>query len=77
LFSSSPRTVWAIVALVVVLIVFALMRFDLTALKDPGRFEKLVSNRLTRFIIRRASHRGIPPRRLDVKGNSDSGGYTL
>jgi len=68
------RIAWAILALVVVLIVFALMRFDLTALKGPGRFETLVSNRVTHFAIRRGSHQGIPPRPADVKASTASGG---
>jgi mono/diheme cytochrome c family protein len=68
------RTVWAILALVVVLIVIVLMRFNLAALQGPGPLETLVSNRVTRFVIRRASHRGIPPRPLDVKGSAASGG---
>jgi mono/diheme cytochrome c family protein len=68
------RTVWAILALVVVLIVIALMSFNLAALQGPGRLETLVSNGVTRFVIRRASQRGIPPRPLDVKASAASGG---
>lgn len=67
------RTLWAIVALVVVLIAIALMRFNLSALQEPGPLETLVSSRITRFAIRRASHRGIPPRPLDVKASAASG----
>jgi hypothetical protein len=37
------RTVWAILALVVVLIAIALMRFNLSALQEPGPLETLVS----------------------------------
>jgi mono/diheme cytochrome c family protein len=68
------RTAWAILAIVVVLIVIALMRFNLAALQGPGRLETLVSNWVTRFVIRRASHRGIPARPLDVKASAASGG---
>ena len=39
------RIAWAILALVVVLVVMALIRFNLTALQQPGRFETLVANR--------------------------------
>jgi mono/diheme cytochrome c family protein len=45
----------------------------LAALQGPGRLETLVSNRVTRFVIRRSSHRGIPPRPPDVKASIESG----
>ena len=67
------RTVWAILALVVVLIGIALVRFNLAALQEPGRFETLVCNWFTRFVIRRASQQGIPPRPLDVRASVASG----
>jgi mono/diheme cytochrome c family protein len=59
--------------LVVVLIVIALMRFNLTALQEPGRFETLLSNRARHSLIHRASRQGIPPRPPDTKASSDSG----
>jgi mono/diheme cytochrome c family protein len=68
------RTAWTILVLVVILIVIALMRFNLTALQEPGRLETLVSNRATHFLIRRASRQGIAPRPLDTKASIASGG---
>ena len=70
------RTAWKVLALVVVgmvLIMVALIRFNLTALKEPGRLETLIANRATHFIIRRASRQGIPPRPQDTKAGVDSG----
>jgi len=67
------RTAWTILVLVVVLIVIALMRFNLTALKEPGRLETSVANWGTRFLIRRASRQGTPPRPPDTKASADSG----
>lgn len=64
------RIAWAILALLVVLVATALMRFNLTALKEPGRFETLVANRVTHVMIRRASRQRIPPRPLDVKASA-------
>lgn len=68
------RTAWTILALVVVLVVTAMMRFNLTALQEPGHFETLVANRVTRFMIRRTSQQRIPPRPLDVKASAARGG---
>ena len=70
------RTAWAILVLVVVVtvIVIALMRFNLTALREPGRLETVVANRATRFIIRRASRQGTPPRPMDTTTSISSGG---
>jgi len=59
--------------LVVVLIVIALMRINLTALRGPGRFETAVANRATHFLIGRASRQGIPPRPQDTKASIASG----
>jgi mono/diheme cytochrome c family protein len=67
------RTAWTILVLVVVLIVIALMRFDLTALREPGSLETSVANWGTHFLIRRASRQGIPPRPLDTKASIASG----
>ena len=67
------RTAWTVLVVVVVLIVIALMRFNLTALKEPGRLETSVANWSTHFLIRRASRQGIPPRPLDTKASVASG----
>jgi mono/diheme cytochrome c family protein len=67
------RTTLTILVLVVVLIVIALMRFNLTALKEPGRLETSVANWGTRFLIRRASRQGIPPRPQDTQASVASG----
>ncbi len=68
------RIAGTILVLAVVLIVIALMRFNLTALQDPGPLETSVSNRAKRFFIRRASRQGIPPRPLDTKTSVENGG---
>ena len=67
------RTAWTILVLVVVLIVIAPMRFNLTALREPGRLETSVANWGTHFLIRRASRQGIPPRPQDTKASIASG----
>ncbi len=68
------RNTVTILLLVVVLIVIALMRFNLTALREPGRLETLAANWATHFFISRASRHGIPPRPLDRKASIASGG---
>ncbi len=55
--------------LVGVLIVIALMRFNLTALREPGRLETSVANWGTHFLIRRASRQGISPRPQDTQAS--------
>ena len=67
------RIAWTIVALVVVVMVAQLMRFNLTALNDPGPGETLVADRITRFLIRRASKQRLPPRPADMKASAASG----
>jgi len=67
------RTAWTIIVLVVVLIVIALMRFNLTALKEPGRLETSVANWGTHFLVHRASGQGIPPRPPNTQGSVASG----
>ena len=67
------RIAWAILAFVVVLAVLALMRFNLTALQEPGPFEVLATSRVTHFMIRRASQQRIPPRPLDLKTGAAGG----
>jgi mono/diheme cytochrome c family protein len=65
---------WAILVLVVVLIVIALMRFNLTALHEPGRAETRLANLFTRYVISRASRHGIPSRPQDIKESIERGG---
>ena len=67
------RIVWTIVAFAGVLIVISLMRFNLTALPEPGKAETRVANLAKRILIYRASRRGIPPRQLDIKASVDNG----
>ena len=67
------RTAWTILALAVVLIVIALMRFNVTALREPGRVETAVANWNLRFLVRRASRQGIPQRPADTKASVASG----
>lgn len=68
------RIVWTVIVLVAVLIVIALMRFNLSALQDPGPVETAFSNRAKRFFIGRASRHGIPPRPQDTKTSVENGG---
>ena len=63
-----------ILVVAVIPIVIALMRFNLTALPQPGRLETRVSNAAKSFIIHRASRHGIPPRPLDTKASVENGG---
>jgi|SRR5581483_4121908 len=69
------RMAWAISVLVVVLIVIALMRFSLTALREPGPAETRLANLSKRYFIYRASRHGTPPHRpLDTKASIERGG---
>ena len=68
------RIALAIVVLAVLLIVIAAMRFNLSALPEPGRFETRLADLSKDFLIRRASDHGIPPRPLDVKASIVNGG---
>jgi mono/diheme cytochrome c family protein len=65
---------WAISVLVVVLIVIALMRFNLTAQREPGAAETRLANLSKRYFIYRASRHGIPPRPQDTKASIERGG---
>src|SRR5215475_9127368 len=65
---------WTIFVLVVVLIVIALMRFDLTALHAPGPVETRLANLSKRYFIYHASRRGIPPRPQDANASIERGG---
>jgi len=67
------RTAWTILVLAVVLIAIALMRFNVTALREPGRVETAVANWNLRFLVRRASRQGIPQRPADTKASVASG----
>jgi hypothetical protein len=64
---------WAIFVLVVVLIVIALMRCNLTALSEPGRFETRTANMAKRCFHPRASRKGIPPCPVDTKTSVETG----
>ena len=68
------RMAWAIFVPVVVLIVIALMRFNLTALREPGPAETRLANLSKRYFIHRASRHGIPPRPQDTKASIERGG---
>ena len=68
------RIEWTILALAVVLIVIALMRFNLTALPAPGPVETRVANWSKRFFIHRASLHGIPARPQNTKASVERGG---
>jgi mono/diheme cytochrome c family protein len=70
---------WSIIAgtifaIVIVLILAALMRFNLTALGPPGSLETRISNRAKLFFIRRAIRQGIPPRPQDTEASVSRGG---
>jgi len=64
------RILWAIVMLAVVLMGIALMRFNLTALHEPGPSETRLANLSKRYFIYRASRHGIPPRPQDTKAST-------
>ena len=57
----------------VVLIAIALMRFNVTALREPGRVVTAVANWNLRLLVRRASRQGIPQRPADTKASVASG----
>jgi mono/diheme cytochrome c family protein len=65
---------WAISVIVVVLIVIALMSFNLTAQREPGPAETRLANLSKRYFIYRASRHGIPPRPQDTKASIARGG---
>ena len=67
------RIAWTIVVLAAVLIAIGLIRFNLSALPEPGRLETHVSDLAKRFLIRRASHETIPPRPVDTKASISAG----
>jgi mono/diheme cytochrome c family protein len=67
------RVLLAIVVLAVVLIGITLMRFNLTALHEPGQTETRLANFSKRFFIYRASRHGIPPRPRDTKASIERG----
>ena len=68
------RILWAIVVLAVAPIGIALMRFNLTALHEPGPAETRLANMSKRYFIYRASRHGIPPRPQDTKASIERGG---
>jgi len=68
------RMAWTISVLVVVLIVIALMRSNLTAQREPGSAETRLANLSKRYFIYRASRHGIPARPQDTKASIERGG---
>ena len=68
------RILWAIVVLAVAPIGIALMRFNLTALHEPGPAETRLANMSKRYLIYRASRHGMPPRPQDTKASIERGG---
>jgi mono/diheme cytochrome c family protein len=71
------RIGWTILGLAVVLIFVALMRFNLSALHEPGRVEVLVSDKARHFLVHRASRKAIPPRPAVTETDSNSSGAML
>ena len=67
------RMSWTIFVLVVVLSVIAMMRFNLSALDEPGPTETRLANLSKRYFIFRASRNGIPPRPQDTKASIERG----
>ena len=67
------RLSWTIFVLVVVLSVIAMMRFNLSALDEPGPTETRLANLSKRYFIYRSSRHGIPPRPLDTKASIEGG----
>jgi mono/diheme cytochrome c family protein len=70
--SRTARTI-LVLAVVLIVIAIALMRFNLSALKEPGRLETAIANRGRRLLIHRASRQGIPARPVDTKASVASG----
>jgi mono/diheme cytochrome c family protein len=68
------RIVWTIVAFAGLLIMISLMRFNLTAIPEPGHVETRTANLAKRVLIYHASRQTIPPRPLDTKASADNGG---
>jgi mono/diheme cytochrome c family protein len=66
--------IFGVFVLAVVLIVIALMSFNLTALHEPGPAESRLANLSKRYLIYRASRYGIPPRPQDNKASIERGG---
>ena len=68
------RIACMILTLAVLAVLAALMRFNPTALPEPGHFETCVANRAKRYLIHRASRKGSPPRPRDAKASVENGG---
>jgi len=60
--------------LVMLLIVIALMRFNLSAQREPGPAETRLANLSKRYFIYLASRHRIPPRPQDTKSSIERGG---
>jgi hypothetical protein len=63
-----------VLAVVLIVIAIALMRFNLTALREPGRFETVIANRGRHFLVRHASSQRVSPRPPDTRSSAASGG---
>lgn len=63
----------AVLVLALVLILFGLARFNLTALNQPGHLETRFADLAKRLVIGRASRREIPPRPRGTNASSDTG----
>ena len=68
------RILLTIVVLAAVLMGVAVMRFNLTALHEPGPAETRLANLSKSYFIYRASRHGIPPRPQDTKASIERGG---
>ena len=66
--------IFGVFVLAVVLIVIALMSFNLTALREPGPTETRLASLSKRYLIYRASRHGIPPRPQATKTSIERGG---
>jgi mono/diheme cytochrome c family protein len=67
------RIIWTLIALVVLVVIVGLLRFNLNALDDPGRLETLAAGRARQFFIHRASSQGIPAPPTDRKASIANG----
>jgi mono/diheme cytochrome c family protein len=67
------RILWIIAVLAVVLVGVAALRFNLTALHEPGTVETRVANSFKHFFVYRASQHGIPPRSQDTNASIERG----
>lgn len=67
------RIAWTILALSIVAVAVAVLRFNISAIPDPGGLETRAANAAKAFYIHSASRRGVPQRPQDTKASVDSG----